>query len=84
MDEKTTKEKTVNEQMEEQFVMLAEAAKVAEDGFELAEVSFAMVEVFKILKTCESEARIQELLKENLKGMGSALMCGSMAKKPVC
>lgn len=80
-------EKTLNEKMREQFEMLVEKSKSTDDAFDLAELSKAMVEVYKVLRVCEKqdklEAELKEMFSENLKDLGNTLMGGSRSNKPV-
>lgn len=80
-------EKTLNEKMMEQYEMLAQAGKTAADGFELAEISLAMVEVYKVLKTSEKQDKLETELKEifnaKLNDLGNTLVSGKRPAKPV-
>lgn len=80
-------EKTLNEKMMEQFEMLVEKSKSTDDAFDLAELSKAMVEVYKVLRVCEKqdklETELREIFSAKLNDLGNTLVSGKRSAKPV-
>lgn len=76
----TTQKETINmdEQMREQFKLLVEASMKTKDPFDLAELSKAMVEVYKVLKVNEKQEKFESDLKDmfsaSLKDLGQSLV----------
>jgi hypothetical protein len=80
-------EKTLNEKMMEQYEVLAQVGKTVTNAYQLAEVSLAMVEVYKVLKASEKQDKLETELKEifnaKLNDLGNTLVSGKRSVKPV-